>query len=45
MSPGDLTYGSSRVHQMLIEGVDINIEVFRRFGEAMEWLNITLVDE
>ena len=42
VSPGDLTYGTARVHQILIEDVDINTEVFRSFGEALEWLNITL---
>jgi len=38
VSPGDLTYGSSRVHQALVYGVDINTAVFRSFDEAMEWL-------
>ncbi|MDY6855933.1 MAG: hypothetical protein SWO11_14750 [Thermodesulfobacteriota bacterium] len=42
VSPSDLTYGTARVHQALIDGTDINTQVFRSFEEALDWLNITM---
>ena len=42
VSPGDLTYGTARVHQALIDGTDINTQVFRSFEEALDWLDITM---
>ena len=42
VSPEDLTYGTSRVHQALVESADINTAVFRRIEEALEWLDVTL---
>ncbi len=42
VSPGDLTYGTSRVHQALTDGTDINTQVFRNFEEALDWLEITI---
>jgi hypothetical protein len=42
VAPGDLAYGTSRVHQVLIESANIDTEVFRSIGEALEWLNITV---
>ena len=42
ISPGDLTYGTSRVHQALIQGVDLNTEVFRNVQEAVNWLDVTI---
>lgn len=41
ISPGDLTFGTARVHQALVESVDINTAVFRTIEEALEWLDIT----
>ena len=41
ISPGDLTFGTARVHQALVESVDINTAVFRNIEEALEWLDIT----
>ncbi len=42
VSPEDITYGTSRVHQALSESADANTEVFRRIEDALYWLNITL---
>lgn len=42
VSPGDLTYGTSRVHQSLIAQTDINTEVFRQLEDALEWLGVEL---
>ena len=42
VSPKDLTFGTSRVHQALIDGADINTMVFRRIEEASDWLDVTL---
>ena len=42
VSPEDLTYGTSRVHQALSEGIDVYTEVFRRIEDALCWLDITL---
>lgn len=44
VSPGDLNYGTARVHQALINGADINTEVFRSIEEAMDLLKITMVN-
>ena len=38
----DLTYGTARVHQALIDGADINTQVFRSFEKALDWLDIKL---
>lgn len=42
VSPGDLTYGTARVHQALIDSTDINTQVFRNIKEAKEWLDVGL---
>ncbi|MGE5301359.1 MAG: hypothetical protein ACM3MB_10445, partial [Acidobacteriota bacterium] len=42
VSPMDDTYGSSRVHQALVNGMGLNTEVFRRVEDALEWLDVTL---
>jgi hypothetical protein len=42
VSPVDVTFGISRVHQSLIENTDINTEVFRRIEDALEWLDVEL---
>ena len=42
VSPGDLTFGTARVHQALIEGTDIYTAVFRKIEDALEWLDVTL---
>ena len=42
VSPGDLTFGTARVHQALVQHIDINTEVFRSMEEAQEWLDVTL---
>jgi hypothetical protein len=42
VSPGDLTYGTSRVHQSLVESDDIGTAVFRQIVEALNWLEVTL---
>ena len=39
ISPGDLTFGTTRVHQSLLESSDIDNEVIRNEEDAMEWLN------
>ena len=42
ISPGDLTFGTARVHQALVVSVDINTAVFRNIEDALEWLGVTL---
>ena len=42
VSPGGLSYGSSRVHQMLVDGAGLNTAVFRRIEDALKWLNVAL---
>ena len=42
VSPRDVAYGSSRVHQALVDGAGINTAVFRSLGDALRWLDITL---
>jgi hypothetical protein len=42
VSPRDVSYGSSRVHQALVDGAGLNTAVFRRIEEALEWLDVTL---
>lgn len=41
VSPGDVTYGLSRVHQALLDSSDVSTGVFRRIEEAWEWLGFT----
>ena len=42
ISPRDLTFGTARVHQALVDSADINTAVFRNIEEALEWLDVTL---
>ncbi len=42
VSPMDVTYGSSRVHQALVDGAGLKTAVFRRIEDALEWLGVTL---
>ena len=42
VSPGDLTYGISRVHQALVDSTEVDTKVFRRIEDAIDWLDITL---
>ena len=42
VSPGDLTFGTARVHQALVDSADLNTAVFRSIEEAQEWLDVTL---
>ena len=42
ISPMELTYGSSRVHQALVDGAGLNTAVFRSVEEALGWLDVTL---
>jgi hypothetical protein len=42
ISPGDLTYGTARVHQALVQGIDLNTEVFRSLHEALNWLDVDI---
>ena len=42
VAPKDITYGASRVHQALIDGADLNTEVFRSTDEALSWLDVPL---
>ena len=44
VSPKDITFGASRVHQALVEGADLNTEVFRRVTDALNWLEVRLDD-
>ena len=46
ISPGDLTYRTSRVHQSLIDSSpDLSTEVFRTVEEAVGWLEVKLDHE
>ena len=46
ISPGDLTYRTSRVHQSLIDSSpDLSTEVFRSVEEAVGWLEVKLDHE
>jgi SpoIIAA-like len=40
VAPGDLEYGMSRVHEMYTSGSGMEISVFRRLRDALEWLGI-----
>jgi len=42
VSPEDVSYGSSRVHQALVDGAGLCTTVFRRVEDALEWLDVTL---
>jgi hypothetical protein len=42
VSPGDTSYGSSRVHQALVDGAGLTTAVFRRVEDALEWLDVAL---
>jgi hypothetical protein len=42
VSPMDFSYGSSRVHQALVDGAGLNTAVFRSIEDALEWLDVTL---
>ena len=42
VSPMDLAYGSSRVHQALVARASLKTEVFKRIEDALEWLDVTL---
>ena len=42
VSPEDITFGSSRVHQSLIDNTSINTAVFRQIEKALNWLDVTL---
>lgn len=40
VAPGDLEYGMSRVHEMYTTGSGLEITVFRRLQDALNWLGI-----
>jgi len=42
ISPKDVTYGTSRVHQALSGNIDASTEVFRQIEDALDWLDVTL---
>ena len=42
VSPMDVSYGSSRVHQALVDGAGLETAVFRRIEDALQWLDVTL---
>lgn len=42
VSPRDVSYGNSRVHKALVDGVGLDTAVFRRIEDALEWLDVTL---
>jgi hypothetical protein len=42
VSPGDLTFGTSRVHQSLVDSTGISTAVFKQIEEALKWLDVTL---
>ena len=40
VAPRDLEFGMSRVHEMYITGSGLDISVFRRLQDALDWLDI-----
>jgi FlaA1/EpsC-like NDP-sugar epimerase len=42
VSPGGGSFGSSLVHQMLVDGVGFNTAVFKHMEDALKWLNVEL---
>ena len=42
VSPMDVSYGSSRVHQALVDGAGLETAVFRRIEDALQWLDVIL---
>jgi hypothetical protein len=40
VAPGDLEYGMSRAHEMYTSGSGLDITVFRRLSDALDWLGI-----
>jgi hypothetical protein len=42
VTPGNRTYGTSRVHQSLVDSTSINIAVFRQMKDALDWLDVEL---
>jgi len=42
VAPKDVTFGTSRVHQALVKGADLNTAVFRNIEDALGWLDVTL---
>jgi hypothetical protein len=42
VSPEDLTYATSRVHQSLADNTCISTAVFKQIEEALKWLDVTL---
>ncbi len=42
VSPMDVTYGSSRVHQALVDGAGLKTAIFRHIEDALAWLGVAL---
>ena len=42
VAPRNSTYGTSRAHQMLVDPRNIRTMAFKRYEEAIQWLNITI---
>jgi len=42
VSPADIAYGASRVHQALVNGAGLNTAVFRQIEDALAWLDVSL---
>ena len=40
VSPGDVVFGTSRVHQSLVDSSGIDTAVFRQIEEALDWLDV-----
>jgi len=45
ISPKDINFGQSRVHQALVEGYNLSTEVFRSVKDALSWLDVMLDDD
>ena len=41
VAPGDLAFGMSRAHEMYTSGSGLDIQVFRKLRDALEWLGIS----
>ena len=45
ISPKDINFGQSQVHQALVEGYNLSTEVFRSVKDALSWLDVMLDDD
>ena len=42
VSPKDVIFGTTRMHESLVNETDYNMNVFRNIDDALAWLDVTL---